>query len=502
MRVPTSQDIATLGQEFGIKIDKSELEAVQEQVEENIQGLAQVRQLSVLSSESPDIGARSWAEPDTTPYNSIVVRCDVPAKPGTGQKLSDTTIGVKDIIAVAGVPMQCGSSAMEGYIPGQDATVVDRLRGAGGSITAKTNLDEFAGGARGVSHFGQMKNPHDPDHIPGGSSGGSAIAVQTGDVDVALGTDTGGSVRLPASHCGIVGMKPTYGLVPLSGVVENTYTLDHVGPMAETVSMAATVLELIAGKDPTDPASMQAAGKDAYSVGGYTEAVASPPDVSELTLGVILEGVGEGTAEHEVDTEIIARTRAATEQLADAGAEVVEVSIPHYELAGPIKYAQSYTELAAHWRAKGAQYRRGGSVDPQYQASLARNIEASSAEVNPYYRARLITGAHLIKNHQSRHYAHAITAGNELANEFDAASDGVDALVSPTTPSTAPTIDESKTPGYAYARNTNVANITGRPEITLPNGTVSGLPVGIHLLGEEFTDAKRLGISAAVEATL
>ena len=502
MRTPSEEDIAQLGQEFGITIDRSEISEIREQVERNIEGIETLRSLSRLSSESPDVGARPWQEPDTNPYNSIVVHCDVPPKAGDSQLLSDYKIGIKDNIAVAGVPLQCGSSTMEGYIPGTDATVVDRLREAGGRITAKTNLDEFAGGARGVSHFGQMENPHDTAHIPGGSSGGSAIAVQTGEVDAALGTDTGGSVRLPSGYCGIVGLKPTYGLVPISGVVENTYTLDHVGPMADSVTKVATVLEAVAGKDPTDPASMQAAGKDEYAVGGYVDATESPPSISDLTLGVIAEGMGAGTAEDEVDPEVVTQTQSAIDDLEEAGAEIVDVSIPQYELAGPIKYAQSYIELAAHWRAGGAQYRRGGRVDPQYQSSFARNTAASSAEVNPYYRARLLTGAHLIKNHHSRQYAHAIAAGNELGTEFDAASSGVDALVSPTTPSTAPTIEAAKSPGYSYARNTNVANLTGRPAITLPNGQISGLPIGIQLLGDEFADDTLLGVAAAVESVI
>ncbi|MFB6160718.1 MAG: amidase [Haloferacaceae archaeon] len=501
MRIPSEAEIASLSEQFGVAVDDEELDEVREQVARNLDGLEAVTEFQP-SSSTDDVGERGWSEPEDDPYNGLVVTCDVPPKSDNSGLLAGKSVGVKDIIAVAGVPMQCGSGSMEGFVPGFDATVVDRLRGAGATIAAKTNLDEFAGGARGVSFFGQMLNPHDEDHIPGGSSGGSAIAVLTDRVDVALGTDTGGSVRLPANYCGIVGMKPTYGLVPNDGVVENTYTLDHVGPLTSTVEDAAAVLEAIAGKDPTDPASMQAAGRDDYAVGGYVDAAASPPDLSTVELGVVEEGVGRGGADHEVDDDVVARTEAALDELADAGATVRRVGIDHYELSGPIKYAQSYAELAAHWRDGGAPYRRGGRVDPHYQAAFARNAEAASAEVNPYYRARLLAGAQLIEAHRGRHYTRALAAGDALAAEFDAASADVDALVTPTTPATAIAVDEARSPGYHYGRNTVPANVTGRPAITLPNGRIDGLPIGLQLIGEQFDDRRLVGVAAAADRAL
>ncbi|MFB6124085.1 MAG: amidase family protein [Haloferacaceae archaeon] len=502
MRIPSESELLELADRFGIELDDEEVAAVQTQVARNLDGLDAATSTSLGGTETADVGARSWREPADDPYNAIATACDVPPKTDGSERLADVDVGVKDIVAVAGVPMQCGSNAMRGYIPGFDATVVDRLRGAGATIAAKTNLDEFAGGSRAVSADGQMRHPHDPAHVPGGSSGGSAIAVATDRVDVALGTDTGGSIRMPASHCGIVGLKPTYGLAPLDGIVENTYTLDHVGPMTSTVRDAATVLEIIAGKTRDDPASMQAAGRDDYAVGGYVDAAEAPPDLSDVTLGVVKEGFGNGTAEQSVEDAIVTRTRAALDDLADAGATLRSVSIGHYEDAAPVKYVLSYAELAAHWRDGGAPYRRGGSVDPNYQASFARSTRAASAEVNEYYRARLLAGAQLVEAHNGRHYTRALAAARDLEAEFDDAASGVDALVTPTMPSTAPTVEEAKQPGFNYARNTLPANVTGRPAITLPNGRVEGLPTGLQLLGGSFDERRLLGVAAAAESLL
>ncbi|WP_435176512.1 amidase [Halorussus sp. AFM4] len=496
MRIPSESELRELGRRFDVEVDDEELAEVQAQVARNLEGLDAVAEAPLGDGDASDVGARSWREPTDDPYNAVAVECEVGPKPDHSGALSGVEVGVKDIIAVAGVPMQCGSAAMRGNVPATDATVVERLRAAGSTITAKTNLDEFAGGSRAVSADGQMRNPHNEDHVPGGSSGGSAIAVATGRVDVALGTDTGGSVRMPSSHCGIVGLKPTYGLVPLDGVVENTYTLDHVGPMATSVSDAAGVLDAIAGKDRTDPASMQAAGRDDYGVGGYREAAESPPDLTDVTLAVVEEGLGEGAAEQPVEEGVAERTETALDHLADAGADVRRVSIDAFELAGPVKHVRSYAELAAHWRDGGAPYRRGGHVDPYTQASFARATRAASAEVNGYYRSRLLAGAQLIEAHGGRHYTRALAASRELKAAFDEAADAADALVTPTMPSTAPTVEDARQPGFDYARNVIPANVTERPAISLPNGTLDGLPVGLQLIGNPFDERRLLGVAA------
>lgn len=480
MRNLSPAEIKALGENFGIAVPDGDLEYLVEQTNENLDDIDDVYDIQIDGGTHH--GERSW-QPGADEYNSIVTKCEVP--PPSSGILDGLTIGIKDIIAVAGIPMECGSGAMQGFIPGFDAAVTDRLLQEGATIAAKTNLDEFAGGGRGVSFDGQIRNPHDKERTAGGSSGGSAAAVAAGLLDAALGTDTGGSVRYPASRCGIVGMKPTYGLVPNHGVVENTYTLDHVGPMTSTVDGAARILESIAGKDKRDPASMQAAGRDDYRVGGYAEASENPPDPADLSLALIKEGIGRGVAEDNVDGEVVAQIEDSVEGLEDAGANIKRVSIDCYEYAPSLKKTLSYSELANHWRAGGAAYRRNSLVDDKYQQALAYRSSAAGNEVNPYYRARLLAGAHLIADRNGRHYTRARVASEQMIEEFNEALEGVNALITPTT-----------------GRDTRAANVTGLPAISLPNGHIDDLPAGMQLMADRFGDAELLGTAAAVEASI
>ena len=494
----TDEEIQELAASIGVELGAGELETIRSYVNENLTGLDRIDELQLHATREPT-GERAWWTPSDDEHNAIVTCCEVPPSESHDGTLEGRTVGVKDIIAVAGVPMQCGSEAMVGYVPGRDATVVDRLRKAGATIAAKTNLDEFAGGARGISYHGQMSNPRAPSRIPGGSSGGSAIAVATGAVDVALGTDTGGSVRIPSAYCGIVGLKGTYGLVPLSGVVENTYTLDHVGPMTASVADAATVLDAIAGKDRGDPASMGAAGRDEYEIGSYVAAVEDAPSPSELTIGVVAEGLGEGTAEQAVDPGVVEHTKATVDRLADAGCTVEEISIDSWEAASAIKRTLSYTELAAHWRDGGAPIRRGGSVDEGYQAGFAARARSNSGRTGAYYRARMITGAFLLSEKNGRPYTRAQAARRVIETDLRDALAGVDVLATPTVAGPPSEIDEAADPGLSYSRNTRPANVTGQPAITLPSGTKDGLPVGFQLVADHFEEAALLATAASIE---
>ncbi len=501
MRSLTDTEIEELAESIGVEVAEGEFEAIRSYVNENLTGLERVDEIRLDEGvEQP--GEREWWTPAETEHRAIVTRCDVPPTPEHDGTLDGATVGLKDIIAVAGVPMQCASEAMVGYVPRTDATVVRRLRKAGATIAAKTNLDEFAAGARGVSYRGQMTNPHDPSRIPGGSSGGSAIAVATDQVDVALGTDTGGSVRIPSAHCGIVGLKGTYGLVPLSGVVENTYTIDHVGPMTGTVADAAAVLDAIAGKERADPASMQAAGRDEYRIDSYAEAVEEAPPLSELTIGVVAEGFGEGAAADEVESAVVEHTKETLDRLADAGCTVSELSIESWEQASDIKRTLSYTELAAHWRDRGAPVRRGGTIDEGYQAALAARTRSNSTLTGPYYRARKIAGAFLLSEKGGRTYTRAQAARRVLEEDVRDALEGVDVLATPTVPGLPAKTDEAADPGLSYSRNTRPMNVTGQPAISIPNGTEQGVPVGFQLIADSFEEAKLLAAAASVEAEL
>jgi amidase/aspartyl-tRNA(Asn)/glutamyl-tRNA(Gln) amidotransferase subunit A len=502
----SEQEIRRLADRYGLDVGQSEADDLAVAVTERLHdGLDEVYEIPVR--DAPDTpGERTWSEPSDE-YNALSVSCHVPPTPTHGDLLAGTAVGVKDIIAVAGVPMQCASAVMHGFVPSGDATVTTRLREAGASITAKTNLDEFAGGGRGKSFRGLIRNPHDEDRIAGGSSGGSAAAVAAGLVDVALGTDTGGSVRKPAAFCGLVGLKPTYGLVPLTGVVENTYTLDHVGPIASSVEDAASVLEAIAGKDDRDPASMAAAGTDAYRVGGYVEAARSPTPVSDVRLGVATQGVTD-----DIDDRVASRHRRAVDDLEDAGATVETVDLPYLDRVKHLKNVISYVELAAYWRDGGAPVRRGGVPNTFDQLGFARRARAGNRELNDFYRGRLLAGARLMTAADGRHYTRAHAARATVREELAATLADFDVVVTPTVPRPAPLVadvqegvdydglDESA--DFGFGRYTKLANVTGVPALTVPNEVESGPAVGFQLLGSRFDEPTLLRVGRTVAETI
>lgn len=501
IRPVTASDVCDIGSTWGFDVDEAEAaalaDAVNDRLDDDLDAVYEVP----IPTNIVDPGQRTWSEGNDE-HNAIRVDCHVPPVPDHEGALEDFTVGIKDLIAVAGVPMQCGSSVMEGYVPNADATVVKRLRQAGATITAKTTMDEFAGGGRGRTYRGLVRNPRDKDRIAGGSSGGSGAAVAAGLVDVALGTDTGGSTRKPAAFCGVVGLKPTYGLVPLGGVVENTYSMDHVGPIGTSVSEVAAVLSAIAGKDRADPASMVAAGGDRYDVGGYKHAATSPPPVDDLRLGIATQGLTDN-----IDRTVAARHEAATDALEANGATLVDIELPYLDATKHIKNVTSYTELAAFWRDRGLPIRRGGWVDPGDRVGFARRAESAARELNDFYRGRMIAGAHLADTHDGRHYTRAQAARQTIQEALDERLDGLDAILTPTVPQLAPKVEHVLDPefdydglggAFGYGRYTKIANVTGAPAISVPNETAEGPAVGMQLIGSRFDEPTLLGAATRV----
>jgi amidase/aspartyl-tRNA(Asn)/glutamyl-tRNA(Gln) amidotransferase subunit A len=489
----TETELRQLAGRWGIAIDGAELSAICERVNRRLRGVAAVDALEPPAADPPD---RSWRRPtaEEDPYNALVSRCEL--GPTAAGPLAGLTVGLKDNIAVAGVPMECGSAVMEGFVPSVDATVVDRLRAAGGTITAKCNLDEFAGGGRGRAHDGRIEHPTDPDRFPGGSSGGSAAAVLAAQVDVALGTDTGGSVRVPAALCGLVGVKPTYGLVPLDGVVENTYSLDHVGVMADGVARAAAMVDAIAGKTERDPASMAAAGHEDYRVGGCLAATETPPALEEVELVRLEESFAEA------DPAVAGVVADRLEQLASAGAGLEAASMPALEHVDGIKGALTYPELAQYWRDGGAALRRGGGGWPD-QPAFARQTATGTGQLNAFYRGRLLAGAALLEADRGRQHSRALAVGEQLRERLGALlPDGRGALVTPTVPIVAPEHEQAESLPYGITANTRVTNLTGQPALTIPVGTSEGLPVGLQLIGHRYADCELFGIAARLERAL
>jgi len=492
----SKNDIRNLCNGYKIDISDANLQKITANVNELLSSVNNINELThpSLLSEVKQVERknREWWVPTKNPYNAISTSCNVSVK--SEGELADMNIGLKDIIAVAGVPMKCGSAVMRGFVPGKDATVVDRILTAGGTIVAKTNLDEFAGSARGTTGYGpDIRNPHDTSRTAGGSSGGSAVAVSTGDVDIALGTDTGGSVRIPASFCGIVGLKPTYGLIPLTGVVENTYTQDHVGIFSNTVRETARLLDVLVGPDENDQASMSAVGKPTYQCGGYKKAVSELQGIDHLDIGVIEEGIGDG-----VSKMVIEKFNSICKDLRQLDTNIHKVSIQDFHCGKSIKNTLSFVELATHWRDGAVPYRRGG-VAEIYQVGFAQARKAASNQLNSYYASKLLAGAHVIESTDGRHYVQAQAAREALRKQVQKKFSQVDVLLCPTMPDIAPKINDASNWDYDYARNTRLANVTRLPAITLPIDSNEGLPIGVQLIGPAFSEKELLQTASTFE---
>jgi len=444
--------------------------------------------------DAPSAPERQHWEPKEAddPYAAFLTRCDL-HRTDTGL-LAGRTIAVKDNIAVAGVPMTCGSPLLADHVPDEDATVVDRLLDAGGRIVGKANMDEFAlGGDADAMRFRLARNPNNPDHQPGGSSAGSGVAVANDQVDVALGTDTGGSVRFPASFCGVVGLKPSRGLVPLTGFVQFSKLNDEIGVLSKTVTDAAQTLAAIAGPDSRDEATRGATSGTYVDTVQDVEAV----DGNDLTVGVPAELFGGDPAVDE-------RVRIAIDEVADAGATIRDVTIPDFEYAIPAWWAIAMTEVASYVDANGVNYWQRSESSAELVAAIAEAFAERSGELGGYTADVLVYGQHLLAAYDNEYYARAQRARKLVTEGVDTALENVDVLACPTTPMTAPAWDgenylEDDTLDEAV-RTTGPFNLTGHPAVSVPCGEVDGLPVGLQFIGRRDDDAGVLRAAAIWEA--
>ncbi len=413
--------------------------------------------------------------------------------------LAGVPIAVKDIVATRGLPTTCGSRMLEGWIPPYDATVVTRLRAAGMPILGKTNMDEFAmGSSTEHSAFGPTRNPWDLDRIPGGSGGGSAAAVAAFEAPLAIGTDTGGSIRQPAAVTGTVGAKPTYGGVSRYGLVALASSLDQAGPCSRSVLDAALLHEVIGGHDPMDSTSIDA------PVPPVVEA-ARRADVQGLRIGVVKELGGEG-----YQPGVQTRFDEAVQLLVDAGAEVVEVSCPHFDYALAAYYLIMPSEASSNL-AKFDAMRYGLRVGPDGVASpSAEQVMAASRDAGfgDEVKRRIILGTYALSSgYYDAYYGQAQKVRTLVARDFAAAFERADVLLSPTAPTTAFPIGEKVDDPMAMYLNdiaTLPANLAGVPGLSLPAGVTDedGLPVGLQVLAPATKDERLYGVGAALEAAL
>jgi len=402
--------------------------------------------------------------------------------------LAGVPIAVKDNICTLQLPTTCGSRMLEGYISPFEATAVRRLRAAGAVVVGKTNLDEFAmGSSTEHSAFGPTRNPHDRTRVPGGSSGGSAAAVAAGAVRVALGSETGGSVRQPAAFCGVVGIKPSYGRVSRYGLVAFASSLDQVGVFGATVAEAAAVLGVIAGHDPLDSTCTDRPVPPLGPGGATAEG---------LRIGVPVEYFPDA-----LDPEVRAPIEAALDALRRAGARTVEVALPHTRYAIPAYYVIATAEASSNLaRFDGVRY--GRRVDAATTVDVYRATR--SAGFGDEVKRRIMLGTYALSaGYYDAYYARAQRVRARIAEELRRAfASGVDVLLTPTTPTPAFRIGEKAEDPYAMYLSdvfTVTANLAGLPAASVPVGFAGGLPVGAQLIADRWMEPMLVRAAAALE---
>ncbi|MDO9539040.1 MAG: Asp-tRNA(Asn)/Glu-tRNA(Gln) amidotransferase subunit GatA [Methanocalculus sp.] len=423
----------------------------------------------------------SFDKPD--PDNAFITLCrEIDYQEGP---LSGIPIAIKDNISTAGIQTTCGSKILKGYIPPYDAHVITLIRSAGGAIVGKTNMDEFGMGTTTESSaFGPTTNPVDPTRVPGGSSGGSAAAVASGLVRMALGTDTGGSIRCPASFCGIVGLKPTYGRVSRYGLIAYANSLEQIGPLARNVRDCALLYSCIAGYDPRDGTSL--------------DLPAPAPLRSEIQgkrIGVPAEFFGEG-----VDPAVASVVQSGIQRLEELGAVIVPCSMPSMRYALAAYYVTSMSEASSNLgRYDGVRYGQAPDTVRSWHDAYSEIRRAGFGEE---VRRRILLGSFALSaGYQGKYYAKAQAARQMVRDDFERLFESVDIIAGPTMPTVAFRLGETSDPLSMYLADilTVPANLAGVPALSVPCGTAHGMPVGLQLIGRHFAEDEILAAALAFE---
>jgi aspartyl-tRNA(Asn)/glutamyl-tRNA(Gln) amidotransferase subunit A len=417
----------------------------------------------------------------------------VDAKIAAGEEiglLAGIPIGIKDNMCTKGIRTTCASKILENFVPPYESTVTQKLADAGTVMVGKTNLDEFAmGSSTENSAFQVTANPWDLERVPGGSSGGSAAAVAAQECVVALGSDTGGSIRQPASFCGVVGMKPTYGLVSRYGLVAFASSLDQIGPFGRTVEDAAILLGAIAGYDPKDSTSLK------VEVPDYTRSL--KPDIKNLRIGIIKETFGEG-----LDPAVEQAVTKAIEQLKDLGAEVQEISCPRFRYGLPTYYIIAPSEASANLaRYDGVKY---GFRTPDAENLLSMYNRTRAAGFGTEVKRRIMVGTYTLSaGYYDAYYLKAQKVRTLIKQDFENAFANVDVLVCPTVPTTAFKAGEkTDDPLSMYLTDlmTITVNLAGLPGMSIPCGfDDKGLPIGLQLIGDVLREDLLFQVAYAYE---
>ena len=483
MTTLTLHEIEAIAENLGLHLSAEDVASYHGLVKSHLEGFAT---LDALPDQLPQVryprtrGVRP--APEDNPLNAWYVKTRVTG--ASDGKLQGRTVVLKDNVMLADVPMMNGTRMLEGYIPPIDATIVTRILDAGGTIVGKAVCEAYCfSGNSHTSATGPVHNPHRSGYSAGGSSSGSAALVAAGEVDMAIGCDQGGSIRMPSSFCGTYGMKPTYGLVPYTGILGMEATIDHAGPITRSVTDNALFLEVIAGADGLD--SRQGTPRTET----YTQALGQP--VAGLRIGVLREGFGLETSEPNVDEKV----RAAAEQFRQLGAKVSEVSVPLHKIAEQLTLGSIQSIIDTMLHTDGYGTGREDLLVPSY-LDFHRGWRERVDELPEALKISLVLTEYLRHRYGYRYNAKSVNQVRRLREAYNAVLREVDLLLLPTTPMKAPRLPgpgasrEEVVPfADAPVSNTFPFNRTHHPAMSIPCGMSEGLPVGLMLVGQFYEES-------------
>lgn len=495
VRTPTIEEVLDLADNFGMDISEEDAESYQGLMAGTIASYAELDRMDepkLPVKYSRSAGYRP--SPEDNKYNQWYWRCEVKGK--RSGPLAGKRIALKDNICLAGVPMMNGATVLEGYVPDIDATIVTRMLDAGATIVGKAQNTYlcFDGGSH-TCGLGMVENPHKAGYSSGGSSAGSAVVLVTGEADMALGGDQGGSIRIPACWTGVYGHKPTHGLVPYTGVFPIEQTIDHTGPMANTVTDVATLLNVIAGPDGNDPRQI------GCKVQNYLRNLDG--GVEGMTIGVLSEGFGRPESEADVDSGVMA----AAKKFESLGATVKDVSIPMHNDGMHIWNAiavEGATELMVKGNSMGTNWE--GYYTTSLLDAYAKGWQARPNDLSETVKLVMLLGEFMHQNYNGRYYAKAQNLSRRLRDTYDATLDECDLLLMPTLPMQATKLPEPDCSREDYVSralemvgNTAPFDCSGHPAMSVPCGMPNGLPIGLMLVGKRYDDATVLRAAKAFE---
>ncbi|HLB07391.1 MAG TPA: amidase [Alphaproteobacteria bacterium] len=496
VRKPTIHELIEIGADFGMTLSEEDARSFQGLIAGVLPSYARCDELvePALPVKYPrDAGYRP--EPSENKYNAWYWKCEIKGK--KGGVLAGTKVALKDNICLAGIPMMNGSRILEGYVPEQDASVVTRILDAGGTIAGKAACEDLCiSGGSHTSALGMIKNPRKPTHSAGGSSAGSAALVAAGEIEMALGGDQGGSIRIPSAYCGVYGLKATHGLVPYTGIFPIELTLDHCGPMCDSVENVARLLSAIAGPDGLDPRQINVKTHD------YLKALGK--GAKGLKIAVVKEGFGRPESQAVVDQKV----KAAAQRLKDAGATVKEVSAPMHldgqhiwnliAVQGLMMQMIKLNGFGMNWK---------GHYITSLADAYARSWRTRGDDFSETTKLCILLGEFLERNYHSHYYAKGQNLGRKLKAAYNAVLTDYDLLLMPTLPICATPLPKPDCTREEYVAralemigNTCPFDVTGHPAMSVPCGlSKEGLPVGMMLVGKHFEEPTILRAAEAFE---